>query len=334
MMSVKKGRKANPLVQYTEYRKQGDEWEVLVIPMMVSNLVLGLPWRETRKSTGTKVDWQPDKRQMDRNEQRFKKWTTQVLCQKAVRDTMIMSLAATINHLWASAEVAEVFAICPGEWQEFLGASLEGITKSEINPRMVNGQAGAAAVVAAEEWHSDGAWMTATRSLWHEGRNWTTGVVYCEEPSDPTNLGALATSTLPKHATMQTRQTRTGTDRDNMGMVTTDDGGRIPAQFQDFTLLWFVVSTWDTRTMWIYAANICQHSHSTFDGIQWDIERNSDSGSKSDGRGWEGMTDYQAVEKHTNCVDLRSPRNSEWEQELGKIETSSWKLSRPTSKQT
>jgi hypothetical protein len=60
------------------------------------------------------------------------------------------------------------------------------------------------------------------------------GVVYCEEPSDPANPGPLPISTLPKHATMQTRLMRIGSDIDNVEMVTTDDGGRIPAQYQEF----------------------------------------------------------------------------------------------------
>ena len=76
--------------------------------------------------------------------------------------------------------------------------------------------------------------MTATGSPRYEGRNWTTGVVYCDEPSDPANLGPLPISTLPKHATMQTRLMRIRIDIDNVEMVTTDDGGRIPAQYQEF----------------------------------------------------------------------------------------------------
>jgi len=38
-----------------------------------------------------------------------------------------------------------------------LGASLEGITVGESNPRILNARAEAAAVVAAEKWHRDGA---------------------------------------------------------------------------------------------------------------------------------------------------------------------------------
>jgi hypothetical protein len=56
------------------------------------------------------------------------------------------------------------------------------------------------------------------------------GVVYSDEPSDQANPGPLPISTLPKHATMQTRLMRIGTDIDNVEMLTTDDGGRIPAQ--------------------------------------------------------------------------------------------------------
>jgi len=84
--------------------------------------------------------------------------------------------ATTFDHLWASEEVVKAFAIWLGECQGLLGAWLEGITECERNPRMLNARAGAAVVVAAEEWHGDGAWMTATGSPRHEGRNWSTGL--------------------------------------------------------------------------------------------------------------------------------------------------------------
>jgi len=56
MMSVKESQKASLLVQYFEYLEPVDESEVLVIPMKEYNLVLGLPWQETRKSTAVTVD--------------------------------------------------------------------------------------------------------------------------------------------------------------------------------------------------------------------------------------------------------------------------------------
>jgi hypothetical protein len=76
--------------------------------------------------------------------------------------------------------------------------------------------------------------MTATGSPRHEGIIWTTGVVYCDEQSDRANPGHLPTSTLPTHATMQTSLMRIGIDIDNVEMVTTDDGGRIAVQYQEF----------------------------------------------------------------------------------------------------
>jgi len=76
--------------------------------------------------------------------------------------------------------------------------------------------------------------MTATGSPRYEGGNCTTWVVYFDEPSDQANVGPLPISTLPKHTTMQTRLMRIGTDIHNMEMVTTDDGGRFPAQYQEF----------------------------------------------------------------------------------------------------
>jgi hypothetical protein len=59
-------------------------------------------------------------------------------------------------------------------------------------------------------------------------------VVYCDEPSDPANPQPLPIATLPNHATMQTRLMRMGIDIDNVEMVTTDDGGHIPAQYDEF----------------------------------------------------------------------------------------------------
>ena len=49
-MSVE-SRRANILVQYYQHLKPVDESEVVVIPMKAYNLVLRLPWQETRKLT-------------------------------------------------------------------------------------------------------------------------------------------------------------------------------------------------------------------------------------------------------------------------------------------
>jgi len=81
------------------------------------------------------------------------------------------------------------------------------------------------------------------------------------------------------------------------------------------TISRIVVSSWDTRTMWTYAAKIRQLSHRTFLCIQREF-----AGRSAVGRGWEEMTGYPAVRNHTNWVDLRYLRKSEWDQELGKID--------------
>jgi len=46
--------------------------------------------------------------------------------------------AASFGHLSASEELVEAFALRYGEYQELLGASLEGITEGEGNPSMSN----------------------------------------------------------------------------------------------------------------------------------------------------------------------------------------------------
>jgi len=101
---------------------------------------------------------------------------------------------------------------------------------------MLNVRAGAMAGVAAEEWHSDGASMTATGSPRHKGRNWSTRfgpiVINC--------LIQLSWDPYPSplrqrmlQCRMQKRLMRIETDIVNVEMVT-DDGGRIPAQISRF----------------------------------------------------------------------------------------------------
>jgi hypothetical protein len=55
MMSVK-SQNARLLVQYFEHLKPVDELESLVISMKAYNVVLGLPWKETRILTAATVN--------------------------------------------------------------------------------------------------------------------------------------------------------------------------------------------------------------------------------------------------------------------------------------
>jgi hypothetical protein len=59
--------------------------------------------------------------------------------------------ATAFDRLLPSEEMVLLLTIRLGDCQGWLRASLEGITEGERTPRMLNGQAGAAAVVAAEE---------------------------------------------------------------------------------------------------------------------------------------------------------------------------------------
>jgi len=70
--------------------------------------------------------------------------------------------ATAFDHLLAGEEAVQAFTIRLGNNQGLLGALLKGITEDEGDSGMLNVRADAAAVVAAEEWHSDTAWMTAT----------------------------------------------------------------------------------------------------------------------------------------------------------------------------
>ena len=160
MMSAKESRKASLLVQYFEHLKPVDESEVLVVPMKAYDLVLGLPWFKARNP---EIDWTKGRLTALRTPngpQRAKipeADRASPLPERGEENTNdepppdIQLLGATaFGHLLASEEVAEAFAIRLGECQGLLGASLEGITEGEGNPRMLNARAGAAAVVAAE----------------------------------------------------------------------------------------------------------------------------------------------------------------------------------------
>jgi len=89
---------------------------------------------------------------------------------------------------------------------------------------------------------------------------------------------------------------RIETDIVNMEMVA-DDGGRIPAQYQDFTISRFVISLWDTRTIWTDAAQICQLSHRTYHGMQREFARKSDSVSRTVGTACEETTWLPGLEE-------------------------------------
>jgi hypothetical protein len=149
------------LVQNFEHLKLVDESEVLVIPMKAFDLVLGWPWF---KACNPEIDWTKGRLAALRTPNGPQRANipeadrASPLPQRGEENTNdepppdITLLGATaFGHCLATEKVVEAFAIRLGEGQGLLGASLEGITGGEGNPRMVNARARAAAVVVAEE---------------------------------------------------------------------------------------------------------------------------------------------------------------------------------------
>jgi hypothetical protein len=129
--------------------------------MNAYNLVLGLPLCKARKP---EIDWTKGRL----TALRMRNGWQQVKIPEADRarplperseentndepSLPIQLLEATaFGHRFSSEEVVQPFAIPFGECQGLLAVSLDGITEGEGNRRMLNAQAGAAAVVAAEE---------------------------------------------------------------------------------------------------------------------------------------------------------------------------------------
>jgi len=123
MVSAKASRMASLLVQYFEPHNLVDESHVSFIRMTAYNLVLGLRWFKT---TITKIDG---------------------------TNGRLRALGTPNPGQWAKIPDAEQASPLPehGKCQGLLGASLEGITKGEEDPRMLNPRPGAAAVVVAED---------------------------------------------------------------------------------------------------------------------------------------------------------------------------------------
>jgi len=160
-MSVE-SRKARLLVQYFEHLKLVDESEVSVIPNDGIQPSLGLAMARNPEIDWSKgrltALWMPNGWQ----------WATipEADCTSPLLERgegfknelppgIHLLWATTFDQPWASDEVVKAFPIRLGECQGLLGASLEGITIGERNPWMLNAWAEAAAVVVAEEWHSD-----------------------------------------------------------------------------------------------------------------------------------------------------------------------------------
>jgi len=184
-MFVKESRISSLLLQYYVYLKPVDESEVSFshpnerIWPSLGHAMARNPEIDWTKGRLTAL-WTPDGSQWVKFPEDYCT-SPRPDCSKGIKNEPppgIQLLRPTaLDHLWASEEEVEAFPIRLNECQGWLGASLEDINVGERNPKMLNTQAGAAAVIAAEEWHSDSVWMTATGSPIHERRHWTPRVV-------------------------------------------------------------------------------------------------------------------------------------------------------------
>jgi len=147
-MSAKESRKASLLVQYFEHVKPVDESEVFIVPMKAYVLVLGLPWFMARNTDNNWAKGQltalrtPNRLQQAKNPEADHASPLPECCEGNANvdpplDKQLLG-ATTFDHLLASEEVVEAFAIQLGEFRRLLGASLQGITEGERNPRMLN----------------------------------------------------------------------------------------------------------------------------------------------------------------------------------------------------
>jgi hypothetical protein len=138
MMSAKESRKASLLVQYFEHLKPVDKSEVLVVPMKAYDLVLGLPWFKARNPEIDCTKGRLTALRTPNGPQRAKiseAYHASPLPERGEGNTnddpppdIQLLGATTFDHLLASEEVVEAFAIRLGECPGLLGASLEGIT--------------------------------------------------------------------------------------------------------------------------------------------------------------------------------------------------------------
>jgi len=113
----------------------------------------------------------------------------------------------------------------------------------------------------------------------------------CDEWSGSTIPEPLPISTVPSmlQCRKQSRLTRFGTDIDNMEMVA-DDGGGIPAQFQDSHYQDLSYPCEIEALGGRMQQKIWEHLHGTYHGMQREFVRKRGSGLRSVWREWEEMT--------------------------------------------
>jgi hypothetical protein len=170
MVEAKDSRKATISVHYLDQLAPVDKPEVLIVPIRAYDFVLGMPWFTARNP---EIDWStgrltalrtPNGKLQARVPGDGEKSeipmadTTRTSPGRGHAPPNIELFGATaFVDLLASDEVDQAFALRIGDCTGLLGATLGGTSGEKILRSGGRDEQGAAAVVAAEELHIDGA---------------------------------------------------------------------------------------------------------------------------------------------------------------------------------
>jgi hypothetical protein len=128
MSHAKDSRKTRLSVSYFEHEQPVDESEVLIVPMMAYDLVLGLPWFKARNP---EIDWEAGKLlSLQRRQPQPNSHGKEVSPTETGPDIQTLS-ATAFEDLCSSDEVSDTFSLTLGECIGLLGATTGG-HKSEL----------------------------------------------------------------------------------------------------------------------------------------------------------------------------------------------------------
>jgi hypothetical protein len=129
MSHAKDSRKTRLSVRYFEHEQPVDESEVLIVPMMAYDLVLGLPWFKARNP---EIDWEAGKLLSLRRRQPQPNSHGKVVSPTETGPDIQTLSATAFEDLCSSDEVSDTFSLTLGECTGLLGATTEG-HKSELH---------------------------------------------------------------------------------------------------------------------------------------------------------------------------------------------------------
>jgi hypothetical protein len=122
MSQAKSSRKTRLSVSYFEHEQPVDESEVLIVPMMAYDLVLGLPWFKARNP---EIDWEAGKLLSLQRRQPQPNNHGKEASSETGPDIQTLS-ATAFRDLCSSDEVSHTFSLTLGECIGLLGATTRG----------------------------------------------------------------------------------------------------------------------------------------------------------------------------------------------------------------